>query len=63
MQGGLAFRPPPLTLAPGLPTDLGMGMPWSMRIINGRRLKTVGDYRNLSPEEKALPGGPEEVLD
>ena len=25
-----------------------MGMPWSMRIINGRRLKTVGDYRNLT---------------
>jgi hypothetical protein len=30
-----------------------MGMPWSMRIINGRRLRTVGDYRSLSPEEKA----------
>jgi hypothetical protein len=53
VQGGLAFRPPPFTVAPGLPTDPGMGMPWSMRIINGRRLKTVGDYRNLSPEEKA----------
>ena len=30
-----------------------MGMPWSMRIINGRRLRTVGDRRGLSPEEKA----------
>jgi hypothetical protein len=51
VQGRLAFKPPLFTVAPGLPTDPGMGMPWSMRIINSRRLRTVGDYRSLSPEE------------
>jgi hypothetical protein len=53
VQGSLAFKPPLFTVAPGMATDPGMGKPWSMRIINGRRLKTVGDYSNLSPEEKA----------
>jgi len=53
VQGGLAFKPPLFIPAPGLPTDPGMGMPWSMRIINGRSLRTVGDYSSLSPEEKA----------
>ena len=53
VQCRLAFKPPLFTVAPGLPTDPGMGMPWSMRIINGRRLRTVGDRRNLSPDERA----------
>ena len=29
------------------------GRPTSMRYINGRKLRTVGDYRNLSPAERA----------
>jgi hypothetical protein len=53
VQGSLAFKPPCFTVAPGMTTDPSMGRPWNMRIINGRRLRTVGDYRSLSPEEKA----------
>ena len=52
-RGGLTFKPPAFTPEPGQPTDPSLGMPWSMRIINGRRLRTVGDRRNLSPDERA----------
>ena len=50
---GLTFQPPRVTLDPGRPTDRQLGRPTSMRYINGRKLRTVGDYRNLSPAERA----------
>ena len=50
---GLTFQAPRVTLEPGRPTDRQLGRPTSMRYINGRKLRTVGDYRNLSPAERA----------
>ena len=49
----LNFQAPSVTLDPGLPADRQLGRPTSMRSINGRKLRTVGDYRNLSPAEQA----------
>ena len=54
VQGGLAFSPPTFTLEPGRPTDRMLGRPLRMCIINGRRLRTKGDYQSLSPEEQAF---------
>ena len=53
VPGGLTFQAPTVTLDPGVPTDSRLGRPTSMRFINGRRLRTVGDYRNLSPADRA----------
>jgi hypothetical protein len=53
VQGGITFQAPPVTLDPGVPTDLLLGRPKSMRFINGRKLRTVGDYRKLSPAERS----------
>ena len=50
---GLTFQAPSATLDPGLPTDRQLGRPLSMRIINGKRLRTPGDYRALSPADRA----------
>ena len=44
---------PTATLVPGAPTDSRLGRPKSLRFINGRRLRTPGDYRNLSTAERA----------
>ncbi len=53
VKGGLTFQAPTVTLDPGVPTDNKLGRPQSMRFINGRKLRTVGDYRNLSPADRA----------
>ena len=53
IQDGLTFQAPPITIDPGVPTDHLLGRPKSMRFVNGRKLRTVGDYRNLSPAERA----------
>ena len=53
VQGGITLQAPPVALDPGVPTDPLHGRPKSMRFINGRKLRTVGDYRNLSPAERS----------
>ena len=53
VQGGITLQAPPVALDPGVPTDPLLGRPKSMRFINGRKLPTVGDYRNLSPAERS----------
>ena len=50
---GLTFQAQRVTLDPGLPTDSQLGRPTSLRFINGRRLGTAGDYRTLSPADRA----------
>ena len=52
----LTFQTPTVTLQAGMPTDSQMGRPTSMRFINGRRLRTAGDYRNLPPRRAGLLG-------
>ena len=53
VPGELAFRPPTFTPEPGRPTDRPFGRPVSMLSrFDGRRLRTTGDYRSLSPEEQ-----------
>ena len=53
VPGKLAFRPPTFTLEPGRPPDRRLGKPVSMvSRFDGRRLRTTGDYRSLSPEEQ-----------
>ena len=49
----LTFQAPRATLDPGLSTDPRLGRPMSMRFINGKRLRTKGDFRNLSPADRA----------
>ena len=53
VQGGITFQAPPVTLDPGVPTDPLLGQPKSMRFIDGRKLSTVVNYRNLSPAERS----------
>jgi len=45
---------PPLPLDPGQTTDPGLGRPKSMRFINGRYLRTPGEFRSLSPAERTF---------